>query len=58
MDNPAVWCTKHAKQFVKGETEVTNDGTQFLIKQYWKAECGCAVEITLAVREPGDPTRN
>jgi hypothetical protein len=47
--NPAVWCTKHAKQFRKTDTEHSNDGTQELVTQYWDAECGCSVHVILAL---------
>ena len=47
--NPVVYCSNHAKEFVKQIEEVDHDGTQTLIKQYHKAECGCAIEITLSV---------
>jgi hypothetical protein len=49
IDNPVVMCTKHAVPFRKTNEEVDHDGTQTLIKQYWTADCGCEVEITLAV---------
>jgi hypothetical protein len=57
MDNPTVICSKHAEPFRKVQEEVDNDGTQTLVKQYWRADCGCAVEITLAIPDaPGKPS--
>jgi hypothetical protein len=47
--NPVVMCSKHATPFHKVNEEVDHDGVNTLVKQYWKAECGCEVEITLAV---------
>ena len=46
---PTVWCAIHAKEFRAVDQEVDDDGTQQLIKQYWKAECGCSVEIIMPV---------
>jgi hypothetical protein len=51
-DNPVVMCSKHAARFRKCREEVDNDGTQTLVKQYWAADCGCQVEITLACSSP------
>lgn len=56
MNNPTVMCTKHAKAFEKVEEEVDHDGTQTLVKQYWKASCGCEVEVTLALEDVEGPT--
>jgi hypothetical protein len=47
--NPTVYCTNHARPFAITETEEDHDGVQLLVKQYWKADCGCAVEVTLAI---------
>lgn len=57
VDNPTVWCTVHGKQFHKVSQETDHDGTQTLVKQYWAAECGCQVEVTLAIPDPpGTPS--
>lgn len=48
MKEPRVWCAKHAKEFHRTSTEHDDDGTQVLVKQYWKAACGCELEITMA----------
>lgn len=48
-DNPVVMCSKHAARFRKVNEEVDSDGTQTLVKQYWTADCGCQVEITVAI---------
>lgn len=50
--NPTVVCSQighNAEVFHKVDEEVDNDGTQTLVKQYYTAECGCRVEVTLAV---------
>jgi hypothetical protein len=49
MNLPLVQCTLHGKQFSKTYQETDDDGTQILVKQYWRAECGCEVEIMLAL---------
>ena len=54
--NPTVYCTNHVEPFAKEHEEMDNDGTQTLVKQYWVAPCGCAVEITLAVPNPQKET--
>jgi hypothetical protein len=48
-DNPVVVCSTHAEQFGKVYEETDHDGTQTLVKQYWDADCGCQVEITLTI---------
>jgi hypothetical protein len=48
-DNPVVMCSKHAARFRKVNEDVDNDGTQTLVTQYWDADCGCQVEITLII---------
>jgi hypothetical protein len=51
--NPKVHCTKHGGEFTKIYTETDNDGTQMLIKQYWRAECcGFEVEIMIGLLNP------
>lgn len=55
-DNPVVVCGKHAERFFKVAEEVDNDGTQTLVKQYWRARCGCEVEITATFQKPPDET--
>jgi hypothetical protein len=50
--NPTVWCAVHAKQFRKVNEEVDTDGGtpgQTMVKQYWSADCGCQVEVTLVI---------
>jgi hypothetical protein len=47
--NPKVYCTNHAAELKRTNTEIDDDGTQVLVKQYWEAVCGCKVEITLAM---------
>lgn len=47
--NPKVWCALHATEMVKTNEELDDDGTQLLVKQYWKGACGCLQEITLAI---------
>jgi hypothetical protein len=46
MISVTVMCALHAKRFVKIDEEHDSDNTQQLAKQYWKAECGCSIEIT------------
>jgi len=53
-EGPTVWCTNHVQQFRKAGQEVDDDGTQQLIKQYWRADCGCAVEVTMALPREAD----
>jgi hypothetical protein len=50
-DNPTVYCTAHAVQFVKTDEEIDSDGTQTLITQTWTPPCKCAVLITLTIQE-------
>jgi hypothetical protein len=50
-DNPTVYCAIHAEQFVKSDEEVDSDDTQTLVSQTWTAPCGCAVQITLTIKE-------
>ena len=52
-DNPAVWCSNHIAPFEKVNEEIDHDGTQTLVTQHWRAACGCAVEITLAIPDQG-----
>jgi hypothetical protein len=47
--NPVVFCAKHATPFHKVSEEMDEDGTQVMLKQYWAADCGCQIEITMAV---------
>jgi hypothetical protein len=49
--NPTVICSKHAQPFQLIDGETDHDGTQQLVKQYWRAACGCEIEITLAIPE-------
>src|SRR5207302_2614 len=47
-----VACTKQghgAATFKRTEQEVDDDGTQVLVKQYYKADCGCELMVTYAV---------
>ena len=53
-DNPVVMCSKHAARFGEVNEEVDSDGTQTLVKQYWAADCGCQVEITLTISNPAN----
>jgi hypothetical protein len=48
-DGPTVWSTNHVLQSRKAGQEVDDEGTQQLIKQYWRADCGCAVEVIMAL---------
>ena len=40
---------KDMARFRKVNEEVDHDGSQTLVKQYWTADCGCQVEITLVI---------
>lgn len=48
-EGPVVHCTNRGDVFEKLSTEQADDGSQVLITQYWKATCGCAVEIMMAL---------
>jgi len=48
-DNPVVMCSRHAQRFTKTGEEVDTDGVSTMVKQYWRAACGCEVEITLVI---------
>jgi hypothetical protein len=52
MADITVLCTKpnhNASQFRKTDEEVDDDGAHILVKQYWAADCGCEVEVTLVL---------
>jgi hypothetical protein len=53
-EGPTVHCTNHGEVFEKVSTEQAGDGTQVLITQCWKAACGCAVEIMMALPKETD----
>jgi hypothetical protein len=47
-------CTLRAERFRRVSEEVDHDGTQTLVKQYWKASCSCRVEITRVIPDAPD----
>jgi hypothetical protein len=44
-----VYCTKHAVEMVVVDREEDSDGTQKMVKEYCKGECGCEVELVRVV---------
>jgi len=55
MSLPVVHCTQHAGEFKKTYQETDENGTQVLVKQYWRAECcGFEVEIIIALPREGN----
>jgi hypothetical protein len=46
-EGQVVHSTNHGEVFEKLSTERAADGSQVLITWYWKATCGCAVEIIM-----------
>jgi hypothetical protein len=55
MADVTVLCAKldhNASQFRKIDEELDDNGTQILVKQYWTADCGCEVEVALALPRP------
>jgi hypothetical protein len=51
MNMPVVHCTKHAGVFEKTYQEMDDDGSQILVKQYWRAEC-CGFEVDIMMSLP------
>jgi hypothetical protein len=54
---PTVHCTKHGGEFEKIYTETDNDGTQTLIKQYWRSKC-CGFEVEIVMGLPNADKTN
>jgi hypothetical protein len=57
MNMPVVHCTKHAGVFTKTYQEMDDDGSQILVKQYWRAEC-CGFEVEIMMSLPKEAKTN
>jgi hypothetical protein len=57
MNLPVVRCTLHAGEFKKTYQETSEDGTQVLVTQYWKADC-CGFEIEIMMALPREAKAN
>jgi hypothetical protein len=52
--NPKIYCDRHHENFRKIQEETDKDGSKILILQYWIADCGCRITITLAMKDEED----